>query len=227
MPRLGQASGMPSLWFISLCNIVNSSYDSSSNAQRTTSHVSQYGKAALTMMLMKAICFGHNGLGILYLKGCGWLEPRRPWSCKVCMPGCVFCTSGESCMWLTMAWHSEVVNQYRTAILTLFPMNALQCVTDYFPAFWWPNGKQIKQMLPAVVCWARLDEDPFAAIEILKECNPEKIYKWVLSHQLIGHQLTLLAGQNKNSVSFLMIWKNKTTCLISHVLLQITSLWKI
>ncbi|KAF8584271.1 hypothetical protein K439DRAFT_1616877 [Ramaria rubella] len=47
-----------------------------------------------------------------------------------------------------------------------------------FPIFRRPTRKQILQMLPAITRWGRLDQDPFTALMILHERNPEKVYNY-------------------------------------------------
>ncbi|KAF8517116.1 hypothetical protein JB92DRAFT_3113740 [Gautieria morchelliformis] len=71
----------------------------------------------------------------------------------------------------------ELVNQYRTPLLTSRPTNAATDIGDNFPTFRRPTAKQIRQLLPAVVRRAHLDQDPFTAVTILKNRNPHKIYK--------------------------------------------------
>ncbi|KAF8512204.1 hypothetical protein JB92DRAFT_2830898 [Gautieria morchelliformis] len=73
----------------------------------------------------------------------------------------------------------ELVNRYRIPDVTSRPTNAPSDLTDNFPVFRRPTAKQIRQMLPAIVCRARLNQDPFTAVIILKKHNPDKIYKYV------------------------------------------------
>ncbi|KAF8509681.1 hypothetical protein JB92DRAFT_3185487 [Gautieria morchelliformis] len=73
----------------------------------------------------------------------------------------------------------ELVNQYRTPLLTSRPMNAATDISDNFPTFRRPTAKQIRQLLPAIVRRARLYQDPFTAVTILKNHNLHKIYNFI------------------------------------------------
>jgi hypothetical protein len=56
-----------------------------------------------------------------------------------------------------------------------------------FPAFRRPTRTQILNMLPAIMRRARLYRDPFTALHLLKQRNPDNIYKCVY---LLTVQLT-------------------------------------
>ncbi|KAF8582894.1 hypothetical protein K439DRAFT_1617928 [Ramaria rubella] len=72
----------------------------------------------------------------------------------------------------------EVVNQYRNPTVAMRPTNEPLQRLYGFPIFRRPTRKQILQMLPAITCRGRLDQDPFTALTILHERNPEKVYNY-------------------------------------------------
>ena len=83
--------------------------------------------------------------------------------------------------------HVEVVNQYNNPKVTTRYSNQAVELPYEFPEFRRPNAAKIKAMVPAIARRARLDQDPFKAIEIMYECNRDKIYKYVLcQHSFMG-----------------------------------------
>lgn len=71
----------------------------------------------------------------------------------------------------------EVVNQYHNPVHTSRPTNAPLEGPYEFPAFRRPRKQQIETMVPAITRRARLDQDPFVAVHLMQERNPEKFYK--------------------------------------------------